>query len=205
MKADLLSSLKHKHMYRVDPETAQAWRLGAMFAVVALLLFAQALGIVSLGDSFLLGFISLACSIFLVYWLGRGVTAKTRRGIEAWVAIRGFEEFLRSVEGDRLARMEPGIFERHLPYAMALGIEHRWTRAFEGIAIAQPEWLSAEEAMLRGSSGAGLVEKLIDPVSLGHQLDLMFHQAVPTVARGRMATTHAASSSAAFRASAARS
>jgi hypothetical protein len=188
MKADLLQSLKQKHMYRVDPETAQAWRLAAVFAVAALLGFAQMLGIVSLADSLLLSGLSLAASGFVVYWLGRDLTAKTLRGMKTWIAIRGFEEFLRSVEGDRLQRMEPNTFEKYLPYAMALGIEHRWTRNFQGIATARPEWLETSDTGLL----AGLQAGLFDSVSFGHRLDLMFNQALSGVAHPPSAAFRAA-------------
>lgn len=173
-KADLLGALKRKGMYRVDPGVAQVWRIAALAAVAALLAFAQVLGIVSLADSWALSAISMAVSIVFVLWLGRGLTAKTARGRKAWAAVRGFDEFLRTVEGDRMRQLEPGIFEKYMPYAMALGIEHKWARAFQGIAIERPEWMEI-------ASG-----ELLDSVRFGQRLDLMFQQAILTAPRGRL-------------------
>jgi uncharacterized membrane protein YgcG len=36
--------------------------------------------------------------------------------------------------------LTPELFEKYLPYAMALGVEGRWSRAFEGICKEPPEW-----------------------------------------------------------------
>ncbi len=44
------------------------------------------------------------------------------------------------VDADRLKRMPPDTFEKFLPYAMALGVEHRWAKAFEGIIQNPPSW-----------------------------------------------------------------
>jgi len=32
------------------------------------------------------------------------------------------------------------MFETFLPFAMALGVERNWARAFEGIYTSQPDW-----------------------------------------------------------------
>src|SRR5207245_8644137 len=46
------------------------------------------------------------------------------------------------VESDRIARVEktPAMFEKFLPFAMALGVEQKWARAFEGICQKPPDW-----------------------------------------------------------------
>jgi uncharacterized membrane protein len=36
--------------------------------------------------------------------------------------------------------MPPDTFEKFLPYAMALGVEHHWAKAFEGIIQNPPTW-----------------------------------------------------------------
>lgn len=177
MKADIMRALKVRGVYRVDPEAAQKWRQAALGAVMVLLLLAQMIGVVALAQSQLLSGISMGVSVAIVYWLGRDMTAKSWRGVRLWTAARGFEEFLKTVEGDRLRRMEPGIFEKYLPYAMALGIEHRWTQAFEGIAVERPEWMDGES--LLGKSGA------LDSTGFGKRIEWMFRETVLTAPRGR--------------------
>ncbi len=49
------------------------------------------------------------------------------------------------VDADRLKRMPPDTFEKFLPYAMALGVEHRWAKAFEGIVQNQPTWYQSTD------------------------------------------------------------
>ena len=44
------------------------------------------------------------------------------------------------VDGERLKRMPPTTFEKFLPYAMALGVEHHWAQAFAGIVQDPPQW-----------------------------------------------------------------
>ena len=66
---------------------------------------------------------------------------KTLKGVKALGRIKGFEEFLLRAEKDRLERMnDPRLFEKYLPYAIALGVSDRWARAFEGIYQEPPRW-----------------------------------------------------------------
>jgi uncharacterized membrane protein len=44
------------------------------------------------------------------------------------------------VDRDRIQRMPPDTFEKFLPYAMALGVEHHWAQAFAGIVKDPPRW-----------------------------------------------------------------
>jgi len=68
--------------------------------------------------------------------------ARTAKGGATRTAIRGFQEFLSRVDSHRLASlpMTPELFERFLPFAMALGVEGRWAKAFEGICQTPPQW-----------------------------------------------------------------
>ncbi len=54
----------------------------------------------------------------------------------------GFEDFLDHVEADRFNRMikTPEMFEKFLPFAMALGVEKNWSKAFQGIYTQPPQW-----------------------------------------------------------------
>src|SRR5207302_4385029 len=48
------------------------------------------------------------------------------------------QEFMNRVDGDRLRNMPSDTFEKFLPYAMALGVEKRWAKAFSGITQSPP-------------------------------------------------------------------
>ena len=70
--------------------------------------------------------------------------ARTVAGTRALEAALGFEEFLQRVESDRFKRMitGPEMFERYLPYAMALAVEKKWAAAFADIYRNRPDWYS---------------------------------------------------------------
>jgi uncharacterized membrane protein YgcG len=83
-----------------------------------------------------------ALSGFVVIGFGHLMPARTRAGSLALEEVLGFEEFLARVEGDRLARLAetPELFEKYLPYALALGVEERWARAFADVGRPPPDW-----------------------------------------------------------------
>jgi uncharacterized membrane protein len=66
------------------------------------------------------------------------------KGARTRVQILGFQEFMNRVDADRLKRMPPDTFEKFLPFAMALGVEHRWAKAFEGIVQNPPNWYQGD-------------------------------------------------------------
>jgi len=81
--------------------------------------------------------VSLAALVVnLVFY--RLLKAATPLGRQALDHIEGFRMFLAAVEQDRLDRMAPPektleLFERYLPYAMALDVEHRWAAQFHHV------------------------------------------------------------------------
>jgi uncharacterized membrane protein YgcG len=68
--------------------------------------------------------------------------ARTRTGARALEGVLGFEDFLAHVEADRFNRTmkTPEMFEKFLPFAMALGVEKNWSKAFQGIYTQPPQW-----------------------------------------------------------------
>jgi Predicted membrane protein (DUF2207) len=77
--------------------------------------------------------------IAIVGWF---MPARTITGARTYAKVLGFEDFLSRVESDRIKRMEnaPELFEKFLPYAMALRVEKKWVQAFSGIAMQPPQW-----------------------------------------------------------------
>jgi len=76
--------------------------------------------------------------------------------------IEGYRLYLSVAEADRMAwsarepAMTPALFERHLPYAMALGVADAWARRFASLvpeaADRQPSWYRGSRGW-RGASG----------------------------------------------------
>jgi uncharacterized membrane protein YgcG len=71
----------------------------------------------------------------LFHWL---LKAPTRAGRDLLDKIEGFRMFLRAVDGDRLNRLmppdkTPELFEKYLPYAVALDSEQAWAQQFAAV------------------------------------------------------------------------
>ena len=68
--------------------------------------------------------------------------ARTDAGTRTLEQVLGFEEFLRRVETEHFEHVvkTPELFDRFLPFAMALGVEKKWARAFQGIYTQPPTW-----------------------------------------------------------------
>jgi uncharacterized membrane protein YgcG len=118
--------------------------LGILVAVLSVFLFVAGnlFGAAVLGLTPFSGVVAGLASAAIIAGFGRIMPARTLRGARALEGVLGFEEFLTRVEADRLQRMvkTPEMFEKYLPYAMALGVENNWARAFEGIYRQPPEW-----------------------------------------------------------------
>lgn len=170
MRSAVIYSLRQKGFYRVDPSKSNTYRQYAHGAVAAAIFVLHFTGTVPVFDSPVLGGIAVALSALIVYFMGRTLTAKTLAGMRAYVTVRGFEEFMTTVAGDRLRR-DPGAFEKYLPYAIALGVEHRWADAFRGIATSEPGWYEFAEKWA------------FDTVSFGKRIDALSASTLETLRR----------------------
>ena len=147
IQQDIKSALKKKGMYLLDPDSANAYSIGAAIVIIAPFLIAQFTGYKQVFNSVLLLIGSGIVSV-VVWWLfARQMSAKTVQGGRTRVAVLGFQEFMNRVDTDRLKRMPPDTFEKYLPYAMALGVEHHWAQAFAGIIQNPPGWYVSPNGM----------------------------------------------------------
>ncbi len=83
-----------------------------------------------------------ALSGLIIIGFGIFMPARTVRGARTLEQVLGFEEFLRRVESDRFERIikTPELFEKYLPFAMALRVDDNWCRAFQEICTTPPQW-----------------------------------------------------------------
>ena len=95
--------------------------------------------------------------------------APTRAGRAVLDKIEGFKMFLGAVDGDRINRLDPAnrtpqLFEKFLPYALSLDLEHAWASNFSGVlnGAAQapgadsgysPAWYSGSDWGSLGAAG----------------------------------------------------
>lgn len=80
-------------------------------------------------------FLPVAISAF--WWM----YAPTKEGRAVMDRIAGFRQYLGITEEERLDRLHPPektpeLFERYLPYAIALDVENRWAKRFAGVLAA---------------------------------------------------------------------
>jgi uncharacterized membrane protein YgcG len=147
IKQDIKAALKNKGMYLLDPDSAIGYSVGAAVLIALPFIAAPFLGYTAMFNSILLLFVCGAISL-LIWWLfARQLSAKTVQGGRTRIAILGFQEFMNRVDADRLKRMPPDTFEKYLPYAMALGVEHHWAQAFAGIVQNPPTWYVSPNGM----------------------------------------------------------
>ena len=142
IRNDLLDGLKDAGFYRHRPDKI----LGAFMAVGGVSFGLAIPGFLLLAEAFMTSPLSagIAGGLFALPILGFGIfmPARTTKGARTLEGILGFREFLHRVDSDRFRRMitSPEMFERFLPFAMALGVEDKWARAFEDIYREPPEW-----------------------------------------------------------------
>lgn len=143
IRQDIMAELRNKGMYLLDPDTANGYSFLAIIAIVAPYAIAQFTGYKDVFSSVGLLVISGIVSAIIWWLFARQMTAKTVNGGRTRVAVLGFQEFMNRVDADRLKRMPSDTFEKFLPYAMALGVEHHWAQAFAGIIKDPPSWYVA--------------------------------------------------------------
>ncbi len=151
IRQDIMAALKRKGMYLIDPDSANGYSFLGVLVIVAPFLMLQFLWhkdvFSSIGLLVLSGLVSA-----VIFWLfARQMTCKTIKGGRTRVAILGFQEFMNRVDADRLKVMPPTTFEKFLPYAMALGVEHQWAQAFAGIVKDPPSWYTASGGYAPGT------------------------------------------------------
>jgi len=142
IREDIKSALKNKGVYLLDPDSANLYSLLGAALSIAPFLLAQFTGHNVFNSVLLL----IGCGLIAaaIWWMfAREMSAKTVKGGRTRIAVLGFQEFMNRVDADRLKRMPPDTFEKYLPYAMALGVEHRWAQAFAGIVQNPPTWYSS--------------------------------------------------------------
>jgi Predicted membrane protein (DUF2207) len=173
IKNEIFGSLVTRGYYVRRPDSVRSSYIGAGIVVGFLIFgggtyFARSYGMAPgpfIAAGILTGLIICAFGWFM--------PARTISGAAALEKILGFEDFLNHVEADRFNRMikTPEMFEKFLPFAMALGVEKNWSKAFQNIYTQPPQWYQG------GSYGPGFY-----PYLFVNNLNAMSVQAGTTLA-----------------------
>jgi uncharacterized membrane protein len=140
MRADIMSSLKNKGVYLLDPESANGYSIVAGIGILIPFAIFQYMGWANFFSSVPLLIVCALISVVIWWLFARVMSARTLKGARTRIAVLGFQEFMNRVDAERLKRLPPTTFEKYLPYAMALGVEHHWAQAFAGIVRDPPQW-----------------------------------------------------------------
>jgi hypothetical protein len=113
--------------------------------------------------------VALVASVFFNAIFHHLLMAPTQAGRGVLDKIEGFKRFLGAVDGDRLNRAmphekTPEMFEKFLPYALALDVEQAWAEKFSGVlgeaqasgqdaSAYSPSWYSGSSWNSMGADG----------------------------------------------------
>jgi uncharacterized membrane protein YgcG len=145
--------------------------LGAEVFVIYYFFFSMSFAV-----GLLIPFVLLVNVVF--FFLLKNITPETRKILDA---IKGFKQFLEATEKDRLNMLNPPertpeLFEKYLPYALALDVEQRWAEQFSdvlanlsatGEAGYSPTWYSGMGTGLTSASkfSSSLSDSFTDTLS----------------------------------------
>lgn len=154
VKNELYTSLVDGGYFAAHPKTA----MNTMRAMGAVLI---AVGLFSLGptEAKYLGWsLGAALSGAIVYGFGMLMSKRTIKGVEVSKYAEGMKMYMELAEKDRMKVMQGAdsryigdvssptfkveLFERLLPFAIALSVEKSWAKGFKDIYSEPPEWYS---------------------------------------------------------------
>jgi len=93
-----------------------------------------------------MGIVALILSGIILIAFAGAMPRKTLKGAKVYFEIRGLEEYIRTAERDRIKFQEQEniLFEKLLPYAMALNLADKWADAFKDIYKKGPDWFESD-------------------------------------------------------------
>ncbi len=139
IKLRLYEGLIDKGLYPHNPERTRTFYLNIGLIGIA--------AGVALGFFFASLYLGLAVAIsgLVVLAFSPIMPRKTKKGVEAYTELLGLEEYIRQAEVERIEfhdapKKSPEVFEKLLPYAMALNLTSIWVHQFEGLLEQPPDW-----------------------------------------------------------------
>ena len=149
LRDELYRRLVSDGFYTGRPDHVRVLYIVAGVIVGAVIGFASSAILIYFGMQPVAGIVAGILAGLTICLFGWFMPSRTTRGTRELEKVLGFREFLSRVESDRLDRLvkTPAMFEKFLPFAMALGVEENWAKAFEGIYTEPPRWYSGPGGM----------------------------------------------------------
>lgn len=144
----LYDDLVDKGLFPRSPEsTRRRWIVGAVLVGV----LGAGLGVLgfSIDSPLVLPAMLFAAAVVLVFAFF--MPAMTRKGAKVRAQVEGLEEYVRRAEKAEMEfanapEKNPELFDRLLPYAVALDVTELWMEQFQGILTRPPEWYDGRVA-----------------------------------------------------------
>lgn len=95
---------------------------------------------------YLVSYVIGIISVIIIYWFRKNFRKRTELGNVLYGKIKGFKNFLETVEKDKLNALveeNPNYFYDILPYTYVFGISDKWIKKFESISLKAPEWYNS--------------------------------------------------------------
>lgn len=92
---------------------------------------------------YLIGLVCLLGMILCIKYMPK----RTKYGNEMLGKLKGFKNFLETVEKDRLEALvleKPSYFYDILPYTYVLGVSNKWIKKFESMSLQAPSWYCSD-------------------------------------------------------------
>jgi len=142
IKNGIFDALVVHGYYRRRPDSVRSFYIGSGLVVGILLVWGGSSVAAVMGMAPLAFIIAGVLTGLIICVFGWFMPAHTEQGARAMEGVLGFEDFLVHVEADRFNKTikTPQMFEKFLPFAMALGVEKNWSKAFQGIMTEPPQW-----------------------------------------------------------------
>jgi len=159
----IFSSVARKGYFADDPRKVTLIYMSPIALILILLFILSVSGHFTFGPY---GILAVFLSIIIIVTFAIIMPRKTERGALAKEHILGLKEYLTVAEEDRLnffnaPEKSPEVFEKLLPYAIALGVEREWAKQFEGLGDMRASWYEGPE-VAGGFSTIALTDALGD-------------------------------------------
>ncbi len=90
-----------------------------------------------------------AMAVFFTSFFSYAVNKRSAFSDKALTEILGYKEFLETVEMDQLRALieeDPEFYYHNLSYAIALGLEEKYSKKFSSLSVEMPSWYSSPES-----------------------------------------------------------
>jgi len=146
IKSRLVGELIEAGYYKNNPERTKSRYITIGVIILPLAVY---LGIQS-ASVYLAAAVALSGLVVLAF--ARFMPRKTTQGVRKLEEVLGLSQYIGKAEVDRIEfhnapEKGPELFEKLLPYAIALNLTKVWTRQFDGLLSEPPQWYAGSSHM----------------------------------------------------------